>query len=317
MFTWKKYVYEVYRERSFSKAAQNLYISQPSLSARIKKIEERIGVPLFDRSTTPLQLTEVGEVYIEAAKEISQIEERVENYINNLTTLKTGQLSIGASNLFAAYVMSPLITQFKQRFPDIRIQLSEGNTSQLEALLSNNALDFVVDNYHYDSTLYNKELYCKENILLAVPKRFSVHTRLAEYQLSYNSIKNKNYLDESYPAVPLKELSKLPFIMLTPGNDTRIRGDRLCREAGFHPNIILELNQQSTAYMAASTQLGATFISDILVSQLPSFENLDYYKLHGEAAERQVFFYYKNHKYKTRVMEEFIAMTHDQKGSDL
>lgn len=317
MFTWKEYVYEVYRERSFSKAAQNLYISQPSLSARIKKIEERIGVPLFDRSTTPLQLTEVGEVYIEAAAEISQIEERVENYINNLTTLKTGQLSIGASNLFAAYVMSPLIAQFKQRFPDIRIQLSEGNTTQLEALLSNNSVDIVVDNYHYDSTLYNKELYCQENILLAVPRRFPVHEKLRTYQLSHDSIKNKSYLDESYPAVPLEEFSILPFIMLTPGNDTRIRGDRLCRGAGFHPNIILELNQQSTAYMAASTQLGATFISDILVSQLPSFENLDYYKLHGEAAERKVFFYYKNHKYKTRVMEEFISMTHAQKAAGI
>lgn len=50
MFVWKKYVYEVYKERSFTKAAQNLYISQPSLSARIKKIEEIIGEPLFDRS---------------------------------------------------------------------------------------------------------------------------------------------------------------------------------------------------------------------------------------------------------------------------
>ncbi len=72
MFTWKKYVYEVYREKSFSKAAQNLYISQPSLSARIKKVEERIGVPLFDRSTSPLQLTEVGKAYIEAAEEIGR-----------------------------------------------------------------------------------------------------------------------------------------------------------------------------------------------------------------------------------------------------
>ena len=90
MFTWKKYIYEVYREKSFSKAAQNLYISQPSLSARVKKVEKEIGFPLFDRSTSPLQLTEVGEVYIKAAEEIFQIEQRVENYINNLTTLKTG-----------------------------------------------------------------------------------------------------------------------------------------------------------------------------------------------------------------------------------
>lgn len=312
MFVWKKYVYEVYKERSFTKAAQNLYISQPSLSARIKKIEEIIGEPLFDRSTSPLQLTEVGKVYIEAAEEITQIEQRVENYINDLAGLKTGNLAVGASTLFAAYVVPSLITQFNQKFPDVHIQLIEGNTAELEEMLGSNALDFVIDNYHYDSILYNKELYCEENILLAVPKHFAVNEELGMYQLSYKNIKNKNYLNQKYPAVPLGRFADLPFIMLTQGNDTRTRGDRLCRNVGFKPNIVLEFNQQSTAYMASSTQLGATFISDILVSQLPTFENLVYYKLDGEEAKRKVFFYYKTHKYKTRVMEEFIRMMHEQ-----
>lgn len=312
MFVWKKYVYEVYKERSFTKAAQNLYISQPSLSARIKKIEEIIGEPLFDRSTTPLQLTEVGKVYIEAAEEITQIEQRVENYINDLAGLKTGNLAVGASTLFAAYVVPSLITQFNQKFPDVHIQLIEGNTAELEEMLGSNALDFVIDNYHYDSILYNKELYCEENILLAVPKHFAVNEELGMYQLSYKNIKNKNYLNQKYPAVPLGKFADLPFIMLTQGNDTRTRGDRLCRNVGFKPNIVLEFNQQSTAYMASSTQLGATFISDILVSQLPTFENLVYYKLDGEEAKRKVFFYYKTHKYKTRVMEEFVRMMHEQ-----
>ena len=312
MFVWKKYVYEVYKERSFTKAAQNLYISQPSLSARIKKIEEIIGEPLFDRSTTPLQLTEVGKVYIEAAEEITQIEQRVENYINDLAGLKTGNLAVGASTLFAAYVVPSLITQFNQKFPDVHIQLIEGNTAELEEMLGSNALDFVIDNYHYDSILYNKELYCEENILLAVPKHFAVNEELGMYQLSYKNIKNKNYLSRKYPAVPLGRFADLPFIMLTQGNDTRTRGDRLCRNVGFKPNIVLEFNQQSTAYMASSTQLGATFISDILVSQLPTFENLVYYKLDGEEAKRKGFFYYKTHKYKTRVMEEFIRMMHKQ-----
>lgn len=312
MFVWKKYVYEVYKERSFTKAAQNLYISQPSLSARIKKIEEIIGEPLFDRSTTPLQLTEVGKVYIEAAEEITQIEQRVENYINDLAGLKTGNLAVGASTLFAAYVVPSLITQFNQKFPDVHIQLIEGNTAELEEMLGSNALDFVIDNYHYDSILYNKELYCEENILLAVPKHFAVNEELGMYQLSYKNIKNKNYLNQKYPAIPLGRFADLPFIMLTQGNDTRTRGDRLCRNVGFKPNIVLEFNQQSTAYMASSTQLGATFISDILVSQLPAFENLVYYKLDGEEAKRKVFFYYKTHKYKTRVMEEFIRMMHEQ-----
>ena len=310
MFTWKKYVYEIYKEKSFSKAAQNLYISQPSLSARIKKIEEQIGTPLFDRSTSPLRLTEVGEAYIKAAEDISQIEQQMENYINDLHTLKSGHLSIGASNLFAAYALPPIITEFKKKFPDINIQMTEFNTVQLEELLGNNSLDLVFDNNHYDNILYDRGLYNEESLLLAVPRTLSLHEDLTVYQLSPKDIQSHRYLLPDCPSVPLKYFSSTPFIMLTPGNDTRIRGDKMCREAGFRPNIVLELHQQATAYMAASTQMGATFISDILVSRLPLFEDLVYYKLGGEIARRQVYFYYKKHKYQTKAMEEFIRMIH-------
>lgn len=308
MFEGKKYVYEVYKERSFSKAARNLYVSQPSLSAKIKKIEENLGFPIFDRSTNPLSLTKNGEEYIDAAEKIFDIEKNFENYINNLNELKTGVLSVGASNLFAAYILSTLIARFKEKFPDVTVQLTEGNTIQLETMLSNNTLDFVIDNHHFDDTLYSRELYCQEDILLAVPKQFDVNDCLKSYQISYPAIKHMEYMGGSFPSVPLEMFRDIPFIMLKSGNDTRIRGDRLCSAAGFHPNIILELNQQATAYMASSTQLGATFISDILVAQLPSPDNLIYYKLDGPDAKRQVYFYYKKNKYKTRAMEEFLNL---------
>lgn len=308
MFRWKHYVLEVYKEKSFSKAAQNLFISQPSLSARIKKIEDQIGVPLFDRSTSPLQLTESGRIYIQAAREIMQIEQSVENQINNLNTLKTGHLSIGASNLFAAYVLPSLIAHFKQKYPYIDIQVTEGNTAQLEDMLASNSIDLVIDNYQYNPYIYGKKLYCNEDILLAVPIHFPINRQMKEFQLSYEEILSKGNSFKNHPATPLHLFSELPFIMLTPGNDTRIRGDNLCQKSGFRPNIILEFNQQTTAYMAASTQLGATFISDILVSQLPSFDNLVYYKLEGESAKREVYFYYKSNRYQTRAMEEFLAM---------
>lgn len=308
MFRWKHYVYEIYKEKSFSKAAQNLYISQPSLSARLKKIEDKIGAPIFDRSTSPIRLTEIGQAYIDAAKNISSIENDFENYINSISNLKTGHLSVGASNLFAAYVLPSLIMKFKDRYPDIDIQLTEGNTLQLESMLANNSIDFVIDNFNYDPKLYNKELYCSENILLAVPKSFDINHRLLDYQLTLDQIQNRS---NSAP-VPLSSFSNTPFILLSAGNDTRIRANKLCQEAGFQPKIMLELNQQSTAYMAASTKLGATFISDTLVMQLPLFENLVYYRLTGENAKRDVFFYYKKHKIKTRVMDEFISLMHMQ-----
>lgn len=77
MFNGMKYVYEVYKERSFSNAARNLYISQPALSGMIKKIEKNIGMPLFDRSTTPIQLTECGKKYIKNRRENYELGGRV------------------------------------------------------------------------------------------------------------------------------------------------------------------------------------------------------------------------------------------------
>ena len=101
MFQGMKYVYEVYKEKSFSKAAASLFISQPSLSANVKRIENRIGSPIFDRSTKPLQLTEVGEHYIQAIEKIMDIENNLKNFIRDLGDLKTGTLNIGGSNFFS------------------------------------------------------------------------------------------------------------------------------------------------------------------------------------------------------------------------
>ena len=70
MFQSMRYIYEVYKEMSFSRAAQKLFISQPSLSAAVKKEEERIDAPIFDRSTNPIHLTEVGQEYIRAVERI-------------------------------------------------------------------------------------------------------------------------------------------------------------------------------------------------------------------------------------------------------
>ena len=158
MFRNKDYVYAVWQERSFSKAAARLYISQPSLSAKIKKIEDELGAVIFDRSTTPLRLTEFGQIYINAITEVKQIERRMENTINDMNMLHSGELSIGASNVFAAYVLPPLIAKFKKKFPNVKIQLIEDNTASLEKMLSCNEIDIVVDNNHYNNELFEKKI---------------------------------------------------------------------------------------------------------------------------------------------------------------
>ena len=101
MFYGMNYVLEVYKTQSFSKAAQNLYISQPALSAAIKKIENKVGAPLFDRSVSPIQLTECGEEYIRTAKKILDLEDEFAYQVGMFQELKAGNLSLGGTNFFA------------------------------------------------------------------------------------------------------------------------------------------------------------------------------------------------------------------------
>ena len=123
MFQGMEYVYEVYKEKSFSRAAANLFISQPSLSANVKRIEKRIGYPIFDRSTKPLQLTECGEKYIQAVERIMDIQKNFSDFVQELAQLKTGSLSIGGSNFFSSWILPPLIAKFSRTYPSIKISL--------------------------------------------------------------------------------------------------------------------------------------------------------------------------------------------------
>ena len=203
MFNGMKYVYEVYKERSFSNAARNLYISQPALSGMIKKIEKNIGMPLFDRSTTPIQLTECGKKYIKTAEKIMSLEDEFAYYVGKLDELKTGRLTVGSTYLFSSFVLPKYIKKFKASYPDVKVSLFEGNSNLLEKKLANGELDFVVDNYLLDEKVYDRISMMKERLLLAVPASFSSNRRASTYQLTVNDIINVVHLNPSFPAVPL------------------------------------------------------------------------------------------------------------------
>ena len=105
MFQGMEYVYEVYLEKSFSKAAEKLFISQPSLSANVKRVEHHIGYPIFDRSTKPLSLTECGVQYIKAVEKIKSIQNEFEGFANDWGDLKKGTLTLGSRS---AWLKKPL-----------------------------------------------------------------------------------------------------------------------------------------------------------------------------------------------------------------
>ena len=122
-----RHVYAVYEEKSFSKAAKKMFISQPALSKMIKQAEIEIGVPIFDRSTVPLTLTREGRVYITHIRQIMHLEESLKSYFDDLNNLKTGSLVVGGSSFFCSFVFPKLFGSFSARYPNISLGIREGN----------------------------------------------------------------------------------------------------------------------------------------------------------------------------------------------
>lgn len=309
MFQGKEYVYEVYKTRSFSKAAANLYISQPSLSATVKKIEQRIGSPIFDRSTNPIQLTECGQKYIQYIERILDMEGEFQNQLNDLSELRTGNLTIGGSNLFSSYILPPLLTMFMKKYPLVHVDIIEANTKLLEKQLFTGNLDLVIDNYQFPDSIYSHHHFCLEHLILAVPAGFGSNSCLTDKQLTAKDIINNKHLESSTSSVSLKEFKEEPFLLLRSGNDTRERSELLFKAAQITPNVVLELDQQVTAYHVACYGMGITIISDTLIKKVPVDYRVVYYKLEEAIAARNIYFYHKSTKYITRAMEEFLKLS--------
>ncbi|MGO1579843.1 MAG: LysR substrate-binding domain-containing protein [Peptoniphilaceae bacterium] len=308
LFKGMEYVYEVYKEKSFSKAAKNLFISQPSLSAAIKKIEVELGYDIFDRTTKPIGLTEFGMEYIKSTIKILEIEENFDNYINDLSDLKAGSISIGGTGLFTSHILPPIISKFSQLYPKIKLNIVETNTSNLEKYLYEGSLDLVIDNYDFDSSVYNRRIFLKDNILLAVPSGFNSNKYLKNYRVSYEDIISGNYLKNDFPRVNLNNFKEEHFIILKEGNDTRIRAEKLFNRDKFSPNILLELDQQITSYNLTCYGMGISFISDILLKNIPDKENVCFYKLEAHDSAREISFYYKKFSYMKKSTKEFLKI---------
>ena len=309
MFQGMDYVYEVYREMSFSKAARNLYISQPSLSAAVKKVENQIGFPIFDRSSNPIQRTELGREYIRCVEHVREAEQGFENYVKDMQELKSGRIAIGGTNLFASYVLPPLLSRFTERYPMIHVDLVEASTAELGDKLFSGTLDLMIDNQVMDSAVYEKTFFCEEHLLLVVPGDFPSNEKVREYALAISDVKAGRHLDEDFPSVPLEVFQGDPFLLLKGGNDTRNRAEKICRDIGrFFPKVRLELEQQITAYNLSRYGMGISFNGDVLVCHMPDDDKIVCYKLDDPGAVRNVNFFYKRNRYLTKVVSEFLKL---------
>lgn len=218
------YVLTLAHEGSFSKAADTLNITQPSLSQYIKKIEREIGLDLFDRTNGDIRLTDAGRVYIEAGKKILDIEHQMENSFTDLAEHKTGSMIIGAAPYRAASMMPVIASKFQSIHPGMHLIVREGTTAELVEGMEHGEYDLALTLLPIDKRLFNYEKVVEEELILAVPA-------------SYPSFPATEVPDRKHPAVDAKILNDKSLVMLTDAQFMQKQLENIIRDKKLSVNI--------------------------------------------------------------------------------
>lgn len=156
-------------EMNFSRAAELLFISQPALSAQMKKLEDELGLKLFDKVGRKNVLNENGKLLFEYTKRIFSIVEEAEQHLLSKNESIGGSIKIGGSNTPGTYILPKIIGEFKSLYPNVSINLHISNTDEISHLVLESKVDFAVNggNMDYENNIYVEKL-TEDRIILAV-----------------------------------------------------------------------------------------------------------------------------------------------------
>lgn len=308
-----QYVIAVAETRSFSEAAAKLMISQPSLSQYISKLEEEIGMQIFER-TVPLKLTYAGEIYIKTAKKILMEEAELQDRLADLKGGISGKLRIGTGYLNAVSVLPELVAEFQRNCPNVQVEVYEDTEPKLKILVDEGNLDLVVATSQFDAALYAKVQLEEEEYLLAVPKIFGV---FGEECVGRD---NRGLADDypermELPTIRFALLKNIPIVRLQSNTYMRELLDGLCEINHIRPQSTVECTTALGAYGMAKAGVGAALISYSTYRMDYSYK-VNYYKIKDIVRKRQRFVVYNRSKYLSSQAREFIAVCQKYCGTD-
>lgn len=288
-----KYVVTVADEMSFSRAAQKLYISQPSLSQSIQLLEKELGVLIFSRK--PLKLTYAGEIFIDWAKKVLSSGTQIKQRIADVSQQKEVKLVVGMSPYRSTYILPPVIMKFKEEFPNCKIVLEEHPSNILQSLMDDEKIDLLIDIPNPDTYTYASFPVAKEKILAAVP---------ADWNIEFEQ-------GDEYPVISLSSLKDKPFILLTKRQQIGKIARNLCLQCGFEPQTTLECHNIETAFAMITTGLGASFIPELFVKHYMKSNKVKCFMIKDYFPEREIAVVYSKEKYLTLAASRFVELLKD------
>ncbi|WP_434798567.1 LysR family transcriptional regulator [Terrisporobacter vanillatitrophus] len=294
-----EYVVSVAKHKNITKASQELYISQPSLSKYIKKLEDTLGTPLFNRIGHTFTLTYAGERYLENAQDILRIRNKINAEISDICKNNKGRLNIAVPSTRGGYMIPETLPIFMEKYPHVEINLIEGPSANAETALINGDADLAVFNYPVIHPDLEYEILGTEELTLAVSK---------DNPLSKCGVKKK---DCKYDWIDINLFKDENFILHFPYQRTGQIADKIFQKAGFNPKIALRTRSIECAVRLTSSNFGVCFVSENHLKHMHLINPPKYFSIGTPSTSFQLVVAHRKGIYLTKYMLDYIEILKD------
>lgn len=228
----------VVRTGSFRKAAEALYLSQPSLSARVQALEHTLHQALFYRRGRGVLLTEAGKALLPYAEQILETVRQAKQAVESMGSLANGRLTLGSARVIGTYVLPGILEEFRKRFPGVMVAIRTGRSSEV--------LQWVVEG--------------EVSVGLA---RSLVHPEVASFHLYDEEIVLVTHPEHPFARrrqVTIHEVARQPLILYDRESSYFVLIDEVCRKAGIVPWVLMHLDSVEATKQMVERGLGISFL---------------------------------------------------------
>ncbi|RIX51183.1 LysR family transcriptional regulator [Paenibacillus nanensis] len=243
---WYRIFLHTARKGNLTKAAQDLHITQPSVSYAIKQMEEALGLKLFHRLSKGVELTEEGRVLLKYVEQSFTLLEAGQRHLQDLKQMTEGEIRIGASDSLIKYLLLPQLNRFHSDYPGIRIRLTPGKTPEIARKLKEGQIDLALVRLPMEDPILDVQ-------------------RLAELEDCF--VAGEAYKELADRTLSVRELAELPLLSHSPGSSTRIFVERWFAASGLTVSPDIELGSIDLLTEFARLGYGVAFVPKPFVEE--------------------------------------------------
>lgn len=246
------YIRTIAKYKSITKAAEQLFIAQPSLTQALHRIEEDYGSVFFQRSRTGLSLTEAGSMYLDAAEKMEELYKQAEAEINGNSLTRSGHIDFGTTAIQGGVLLPEFIKRYNECFPNVELNLWEKSSVTLEHMVESGQLDMALLHRPFKNCDLNYISIYKEPLLLAISPDDPDYLRM--------------YNGKEPPVCTSNLLSSKHFILPTEALRIRQMADSICSMAGVIPHVSFTTSSMLTSLSMAGKGMGVAVVPRYLVN---------------------------------------------------